>query len=109
MTTVFHRFADLPPELRNAIWRAALPKDVGPSLFFYRGRGCWVVRRCDEPYDPYTEMEFRTDLLGDDNQYRVPLILVNREAHNLALSWLDEHVCFADLIYKQHELLIMST
>ncbi|OAA75732.1 hypothetical protein LEL_07720 [Akanthomyces lecanii RCEF 1005] len=97
MTAAFHRFPDLPAELRNAVWRAALPDDVGPSLFFYRNRGCWRVRRLNEsdpefiPVDGELEMKFRTDLLGYDNQYQVPLIFVNHEAHSLAVSWLDEH------------------
>ncbi|OAR02606.1 hypothetical protein LLEC1_02513, partial [Akanthomyces lecanii] len=30
-------------------------------------------------------------VLGDDNQCQVPLLLLNREAHSLASSWLAEH------------------
>ena len=52
------------------------------------------------PVDGELEMEFRTDLLGYDNQYQVPLIFVNREAHSLAASWLDDHVCFVDPALK---------
>lgn len=72
-----------------------------------------MLRRLDEsdpefiPVVGELEMEFRTDLLRDDNQHRVPLIFVNRETHNVALSWLDEHVCFADLILKQHDMLLI--
>ncbi|OAA60195.1 hypothetical protein LEL_10818 [Akanthomyces lecanii RCEF 1005] len=96
MATIFPGFPHLPPELRNKVWRAALPTNVGRPLYTYRGRGCWRARRLDES-DPHflkddgeMAMDFRTDLLGGDPTFHVPLVCVNREARGIALSWLDE-------------------
>ncbi len=53
-----------------------------------------------EPSDPaYIEdvgelaIDFRTDLLGDHQQFHIPLVLVNHEARRIGLSWLDKQVC----------------
>jgi hypothetical protein len=37
-------------------------------------------------------INFRTDLLDEDNQFEVPLFFVNREAHSIALAWFHEQV-----------------
>ncbi|KAI1636084.1 hypothetical protein F4809DRAFT_406293 [Biscogniauxia mediterranea] len=92
----FPLFSNLPPELRNHIWRDALPNRVGPALCFYR-KGLWRPRRLtatDEGYDPENDelnllFEFRYDLL-DGAQVEVPLLLVNREARSVALPWVRE-------------------
>ncbi len=92
----FPLFSSLSPELRNQIWRDALPDKVGPALYFYR-KGCWCPRRLsksDEGYDPENDelnlnFEFRHDLL-DDVQIEVPLVFVNREARGIALAWTHE-------------------
>ncbi|KAI9777874.1 MAG: hypothetical protein M1835_005119 [Candelina submexicana] len=90
---LFPQFSTLAPELRNQIWADALPDEVGPALYFYR-KGCWCFRRLarsDVGYDYDNDennlnFEFRYDLL-DDVQFEVPLLLVNREARGIALSW----------------------
>ena len=64
------RLSSLPAELRNRIWRDALPDKDGPALYFYRKR-CWCPRRLlksDEGYDDSDEqsnlhLEFRHDLV----------------------------------------------
>ncbi|KAI1489986.1 hypothetical protein F5X96DRAFT_679405 [Biscogniauxia mediterranea] len=92
----FPLFSNLPPELRNHIWRDALPNRVGPALCSYR-KGLWRPRRLtasDEGYDPENDelnllFEFRYDLL-DGAQVKVPLLLVNREARSVALPWVRE-------------------
>ncbi|OAA66330.1 hypothetical protein LEL_10429 [Akanthomyces lecanii RCEF 1005] len=35
-------------------------------------------------------LDFRTDLLGGDKEFHVPLAFVNQEARGIALCWLDE-------------------
>ena len=90
-------FPGLPRELRDHIWRDALPDTVGPAFYFYR-RGCWCPRRLsesDKVYDPANDesnlyFEFRHDLL-DDVQFEMPLVFVNREARSIALAWIREH------------------
>ena len=95
-SSTFPLFSSLPPELRNQIWRDAVPDKVGPALYFYR-KGCWCPRRLstsDEGYDPENDennlnFEFRHDLLHDA-QFEVPLVFVNREARGVALAWVRE-------------------
>jgi hypothetical protein len=101
MATTFPLFSSLAPELRIQIWRDALPDRIKPALFFYRGQGCWCPRHLTEADNGWVPpegelnlgLDFRTDLLGDDNQFRVPIYFVNREAHSIALAWLREQVC----------------
>ena len=95
-SSTFPLFSSLSPELRNQIWRDALPDKVGPALYFYR-KGCWCPRRLsksDEGYDTENDennlnFEFRHDLL-DDVQFEVPLVFVDREARGIALAWVRE-------------------
>jgi hypothetical protein len=100
-TAVFPLFSVLPLELREQIWRDALPKPAGPALYFYRGRGCWVPRPLTESDPGYKAgadrqaFEFRTDRLGHDNQFDLPLVFVNREARRVALAWLRKQVSTA--------------
>ena len=92
-SATFPLFTSLPRELRDQIWRNALPNKVGPALSFYR-KGCWCPRRLrefDDGYDPEDDennlnFEFRHDLL-DDIQFEIPLAYVNREARDLAFAW----------------------
>jgi len=96
-SSTFPLFSSLALELRDQIWRDALPDKVGPALYFYR-KGCWCPRylsQSDEEYDPMDHelnlnFEFRHDLL-DVVQFEVPLFFVNREARNIALAWVREH------------------
>lgn len=92
----FPLFSRLPPELRDQIWREALPGSIGPGLHFYK-KGCWCPRHLtasDEGYDPSNDelnlnFEFRYDLL-DDMQFEAALVSVNREARDIALGWARE-------------------
>ncbi|KAM3509918.1 hypothetical protein MY11210_006108 [Beauveria gryllotalpidicola] len=111
MTVSFTVFAALAPELRNKIWHAALPDDVRPSLFFYRNIGCWCARRLkvsDPGYIPEAgemAMDFRTDLLGSDNRFQMPLVSVNREARSIALDWLDKHGFDTKNLHHHHHIM----
>ncbi|KAI4128809.1 MAG: hypothetical protein LQ347_004030 [Umbilicaria vellea] len=95
-SSTFPLFLSLPQELRNQIWRDALPGKVGPALYFYR-KGCWCPRRLsksDEGYDTENDennlnFEFRHDLL-DDIQFEIPLGFVNAEARDISLAWVRE-------------------
>ncbi|MCJ1278049.1 hypothetical protein MMC21_005863 [Puttea exsequens] len=92
----FPLFSSLAPEIRNQIWRDALPDKVGPALYFYK-KGCWCPRRrlkSEEDYNHQYEernlnFEFRLDVL-DDSQFEVPLVFVNREARGITLAWVSE-------------------
>lgn len=94
--STFPLFSSLPRELRDQIWRDALPDIAGPALYVYR-KGCWCPRRLsksDEGYDPENDennlnLEFRHDLL-DDTQFEISLVFVNREARGIALAWVRE-------------------
>ncbi|KAM3455750.1 hypothetical protein MY3296_002168 [Beauveria thailandica] len=114
MAASFTIFAALAPELRNKIWRAALPDDVGPSLFFYRHTGCWCARRLktsDPGYIPETgemAMDFRTDLLGSDSRLEIPLVSVNREARSIAIGWLDKQGFDTKNLHHHHHIMARS-
>jgi hypothetical protein len=96
----FHFFPQLPPELRNQIWRASLPDsllhDIAPAIGLYKS-GCWVPRKrtsSDPYYDPNNDdhtlfLEFRSDLL-DPIELKIALASVNREACSVALAWAKE-------------------
>ena len=96
-SATFHLFTSLPPELRNQIWRAALPEKVGPALSIYK-KGLWRPRRLtegDEGYDPVRDhlnlyFDWRHDRL-DNIPFQIPLMYVNREARDLALGWVRRH------------------
>lgn len=119
MPASFVLFSSLAAELRNQIWRDALPHHIGPALYSYRKRGCWCPRQLTESEPGYIAgnddlnlaFEFRTDLLDDDNQYHVPLFSVNREARSIVLAWLQEQVSliagvvitFADRAHLEHQ------
>ena len=91
--STFHPFKRLPRELRDQIWRDALPDKVGPALSFYR-KGNWCPRRLtesDKGYDPENDeknghFNIRYDLL-DDIRFEIPLVYVNSEARDLAFAW----------------------
>jgi hypothetical protein len=111
-TSIFHLFTSLAPELRDQIWRAALPDEVGPVLYFYK-KGGWCPRRLlpsDEGYDPENDdesnvnFEFRHDVL-DAVQVEIPLFFVNREARNIALAWIREHNIEIRVYARKHEQL----
>ncbi|QSZ36279.1 hypothetical protein DSL72_007405 [Monilinia vaccinii-corymbosi] len=103
--STFHLFSTLTPELRNRIWKEALPSAFRPSLYFYK-KGCWQPRTstkshpgpgyCDEASDvcsstdPNRNFEFRHELL-DDIRVDTPLLSVNHEARNTALAWARTH------------------
>jgi 2EXR family len=83
--TCFPLFSSLPRELRDQIWRNAMPSELRPALYLYR-KGCWRPRRLlqhEEGYDPENDeyslsFEFRYDLL-DDTQLQVLLAFVQFE------------------------------
>ncbi|KAE8393752.1 hypothetical protein ETB97_008512 [Aspergillus alliaceus] len=89
-SSTFTCFPCLPPELRQQIWREALPDNFSPALYPYK-KGCWCPRQIPRS-DPrwhelsHIDFEFRNDLL-DHVQVKVQLTFVNREARNVALSW----------------------
>ncbi|KAK7433058.1 hypothetical protein QQZ08_000531 [Neonectria magnoliae] len=98
MTTtypLFTLFSELPPELRNRIWREVLPEQDGPALYPFR-TGCWRPRHLsasDEGYDAHAGdnviLKFHYDLLKG-GEVDVPLFFVSREARSIALGWLRE-------------------
>ncbi|KAE8307037.1 hypothetical protein BDV41DRAFT_71960 [Aspergillus transmontanensis] len=95
-TGVFTLFPNLPPELRNHIWRDTLPDKVRQALYLYK-RGCWHSRRLTQDEKGYDHNNdkcnwchvWRHDLL-DPIQLEVPLLFVNSEARGIALAWIQE-------------------
>ena len=87
----FPLFPSLPSELRNQIWRDALPDMDRPALCVYR-KGCWCPKQLQIPY-PYGGSDlflvFDHDLLAPI-MIAIPLIFVNREARDIALGWVRE-------------------
>ncbi|KAI1659502.1 hypothetical protein F4813DRAFT_335318 [Daldinia decipiens] len=89
--TTFFLFPEFPPELRWLIWREALPKHTGPSLFFFK-QGCWRLELESHMLETGdVEMCFDHELLDDDVQFDVPLFYVSQEARIVTLSWFREH------------------
>ena len=94
MAAEFPLFSRLPAELRNQIWHDTLPANIGQLLYFYR-QGCWGPRRLTEVDEGYhaennelnLNYEFRYQLL-DPVRIDIPIFLVNREAHSIALAWI---------------------
>ncbi|KAH8588769.1 hypothetical protein B0O99DRAFT_524379 [Bisporella sp. PMI_857] len=97
--STFQFFSSLPRELRDQVWREALPK-IGPTLHFYQ-RGCWCPRqlsKSDEGFyheDGHDDeelnlwFEFCTDLV-EPVQFELPLVFVSHEAREIALAWVKE-------------------
>lgn len=65
MAAIFPLFSSLPQELRDQIWRDALPDENTIALYPY-GRGCWRP------------------------QVEIPLVFVNRSARVIALDWVQK-------------------
>ncbi|KAI9647025.1 hypothetical protein NHQ30_005027 [Ciborinia camelliae] len=95
--STFPQFMNLALELRNQIWRDALPDKIDPTLCFFK-KGCWHPLHLTES-DPYHEydprnvfnlrLEFSHELL-DVVQVRTPLVSVNHEARSIAVAWARE-------------------
>ncbi|KAG6109695.1 hypothetical protein E4U31_006651 [Claviceps sp. LM219 group G6] len=78
-------------ELRQNIWRLALPDNIGRPLHFYQEHGYWRAREMEEYNHPgwkYKEAEFRTDLIDPEVQLSLPQFFVNHEAHDITAAWL---------------------
>lgn len=80
----FTCFSDLAGELRNMIWREALPREPAPALVPFMP-GCWAPEG-DEP-----DLALRFDHRKlEPIRFDLALLLVNREARNIALAWMSE-------------------
>lgn len=84
-TSFFPYFPKLPAELRDIIWREALPDEPAPALFFFK-TGCWLPRGTAEPD---LTLEFQHDRL-DPVEFEVALAFVNHEARGIAIAWIRE-------------------
>lgn len=89
---VSNQFTSLPLELREQIWREALPTVSGPALFTYR-KGCWIVRdptKGETGYEPgfpdHLELLFLHESLRK-LYFDVPIFFVNSEAREIATAW----------------------
>ncbi|RAL10671.1 2EXR domain-containing protein, partial [Aspergillus homomorphus CBS 101889] len=86
-------FSRLPTELRLMIWEAALPDTTGKHLYFWRNH-VWRKPRWKLQTDPttnqeYVKFEFDSRSFGY-LEVEVPPFLVNREAHAVALRWIEK-------------------
>jgi hypothetical protein len=89
-TSIFHPFTRLISELRDLIWHAALPDEVGPVLYFYKPGGWTPLSISPECVSPNLHLEYHHDVL-DAVQVEMPLFFVNREARYIALAWMQKH------------------
>ncbi|KAK2595205.1 hypothetical protein QQS21_007058 [Conoideocrella luteorostrata] len=95
--STFTLFPNLPPELRDLIWRHTLPPNIQQALYIYR-RGCWQPRYLQEDEEDYSpddpalnlNFEFHHALLKVV-QFDIPAFSVNREAQSIASAWIKEH------------------
>ncbi|KAG5958832.1 hypothetical protein E4U57_001064 [Claviceps arundinis] len=91
---MFPLFSSLVPELRQNIWRLALPDNIGRPLHFYQEHGYWRERELEEYESAYRpgykdkEIEFRTELIDPEVQLSLPQFFVNHEAHDITAAWL---------------------
>ncbi|KAF3059313.1 hypothetical protein GL218_04626 [Daldinia childiae] len=88
--TTFFLFSQLPTELRRLIWREALPKYTGPSLFFFKRECWWLDPESMVPETGDLEMRFFPGRLDDDVQLDVHIFNANHEARGVALDWFRE-------------------
>lgn len=90
----FPAFADLPLELREQVWRDALPVKPGrPTLFPYV-EGSWVRGSFSPDDQRYNEFDSGsngtsqfTTPSASDIAVKTPLLDVNREARRVAVAW----------------------
>jgi hypothetical protein len=80
-SALFPRFPTLAGELRNDIWRHALPDKVEPALVSYQP-GCWQAHGAE----PNLDLVFEHERL--QISFELPLLLVNREASSLAQAYI---------------------
>lgn len=89
----FPLFPCLPRELRDEIWRNALPQRLEPGLYFYKPR-CWCSQRltplgenCDcTRHESPSNLKYCHDLL-DNHEFEIALYFVNHEARAVTLAW----------------------
>ena len=104
MAAIFHKFQALPLELRNQIWRDALPENDEPALFPWK-KGCWGPQRLrqskkesNSDEQQCASIHFCGDLL-DHVRVEVPLFFVNWEARDIAVAWMRKQnitVCYRE-------------
>lgn len=82
----FSLFPNPPLELRIQIWHYALPEKKESSLVPYR-KGCWKVLPPTSDESKELPLVFQHHLL-DNIQIEIPLVFVNHEARDVALSWI---------------------
>jgi hypothetical protein len=84
VATAFPKFSSLAAELRNRIWREALPEEMDSALVPYR-KGSWEHFIDDNNGATYWA-RFRSDWL-ETVRYGFGMAFVNREAHSIARAW----------------------
>lgn len=80
----FTCFPKLAGELRNMVWREALPNEPTPALVPFRS-GCWTVK----DREPDLVMQFDHSKLGPV-RFCMPLLVVSREARGVAKEWMQK-------------------
>ena len=95
-SSAFPLFSRLPRELRDQIWRNALPDKVGPALYIYKTRSwCFRWAQTNQKYQPNNDgpklnLEFRYNLF-DVHEFEVALFFVRHEARGIGLVWARTH------------------
>ena len=86
--STFHLFTSLAPELRQQIWHAALPDEIGPVLYFYKTGGWYPHHPGND--ESCIEFKYGHEFL-DAVQIEISLFFVNREARHIVLAWIEKH------------------
>lgn len=87
MATSFIYFPQLPPELREQIWREALPPDVRPAIF-QLDHGYWRFERGGpRTHGRESIICFWNHDLIQNFAIKAPLAIVNREASAVMRRW----------------------
>ncbi|CAI6091329.1 unnamed protein product, partial [Clonostachys chloroleuca] len=91
---LFHLFPDLPPEIRERIWSEALPT-LRPTLYFdHRGCGAEICVSHESGLVRPTRVE-------------VPLLVVNKEARHIALTWAEKRGLRLAFLPDQQKLTLL--
>ncbi|KAL8393745.1 hypothetical protein RB595_003476 [Gaeumannomyces hyphopodioides] len=86
----FHKFLDLPLELREQIWRDALPEESDATLFAHESAywvpSAWEGEDGEGEYLSTTAIELDLNHV-DAVLLTTPLLNANREARRVAVTW----------------------
>ncbi|PVI02154.1 hypothetical protein DM02DRAFT_670731 [Periconia macrospinosa] len=82
---VFPLFPRLAAELRNEVWRLALPSLIEPAVFYHKQKCMFPPEIAPDPANELHHEMF------EPVYYQIPIAFVNHEARSVALAWARKH------------------